>query len=218
MTAWSSKISAVAAPADNELPATPKGRRSRERLLAAGAVVAEREGLSGLTVAAVAREAGLAKGSFYVYFSDREELIDALHQTFYASVNDAVAEAVVGLAPGRELLLAAIDAYLDICLANRAVKALVFETRAQPGLTTTIDSREELFARLAEPSLRAIGLTPTVITARLVVALTSETALIEMEAGRRVGGARRAIRVMLGTDASVVSRRSRRATVRSRPG
>lgn len=197
MTRWSSKLYVMSDPAEKELPATPKGRRSREKLLAAGAAVAEREGLAGLTVAAVAREAGLAKGSFYVYFSDREELVDALHQAFYADVNDAVAHAVAGLAPGRELLLAAIDAYLDVCLANRAVKALVLETRAQPGLTTTIDAREELFARLAEPSLRVIGLTPTAITARLVVALTSEAALIEMEAGRRIVGARRAIGAML---------------------
>jgi len=182
---------------DQSLPATPKGRRARERLLAAGAAIAERDGLSGLTVAAVAREAGLAKGSFYVYFADREELVDALHQAFYADVNNAVARAVVGLEPGRKLLLAAIDAYLDVCLANHAVKALVFETRAQPGLTTTIDAREELFARLAKPSMRVLGLTPTAITARLVVALTSETALIEMEAGHKVSGARRAIRLML---------------------
>ncbi len=195
---------------DKDLPTTPKGRRSRERLLAAGAVVAERDGLSGLTVAAVAREAGLAKGSFYVYFADREALVDALHQAFYANVNAAVAEAVTGLAPGRELLLAAIHAYLDVCLANRAVKALVFETRAQPDLTTTIDAREDLFARLAEPSMRAIGMTPAAITARLVVALTSETALIEMEAGHRVGGARRAIGVMLGgVSVGATSRRSR---------
>lgn len=179
---------------------TPKGRRTRERLLAAGAAIAERDGLAGLTAAAVAREAGLAKSSFYVYFSDREALIDALHQAFYTSVNGAITEAVAGLSPGRELLLAAIDAYLDVCLAHRAVKALVFETRAQPSLTTTIEAREELFARLAEPSMRTIGLTPSAVTARLVVALTSETALVEMEAGHRVNGARRAIRVMLGAE------------------
>lgn len=184
---------------DNELPATPKGRRARARLLVAGAVIAERDGLAGLTVAAVAREAGLAKGSFYVYFADRESLIDELHQAFYANVNAAVTAAIAGLAPGHELLLMAIDAYLDVCLANRAVKALVFETRAQPGLTTTLAEREELFARLAEPSMHAIGLTPPAIAARLVVALTSEAAMIEMEAGHRVHGARRAIRAMLAS-------------------
>lgn len=176
---------------------TPKGRRTRASLLSAGARIAERDGLRGLTAAAVAQEARLAKGSFYVYFADREALIDALHQEFYAQVNDAVASAIDGLPAGRELLLAAVEAYLDVCLANHAVKALVFETRAQPNLTITVEQRERLFARSAEESMQTIGLIPAAITARLLVALTSEVALIEMEAGRKMPSARRAIHTML---------------------
>jgi AcrR family transcriptional regulator len=159
--------------------------------------VAERDGLSGLSVAAVAREAGVAKATFYVYFTTRESFIDGMHERFYAHVNEAVSLAVSQLSPGRDLLLAAIDAYLDVCLANRAVKALVFETRAQGNLTTTMEEREALFARLAEPNMRAMGMGPARITSRLIVALTSEAALIEMEAGRRVPGARVAIRALL---------------------
>lgn len=175
-------------------PVTPKGRRTRHALLEAGAVVAERRGLAGLSVAAVAEEAGVAKGTFYLYFADREVFIDALHQQFYARVGEAVADAVQGLLPGQDLLLRAIDAYLDVCLANRAVKALVFETRAQGELTTTMQQREELFAKLAQPSLAAMGMTPAPIAARMFVAMTSEAALIEMEAGRKVSGARNTIR------------------------
>jgi AcrR family transcriptional regulator len=175
---------------DRHQPITPKGRRTRDALLTAGAVVAEQRGLSGLSVAAVARQAGVAKGTFYLYFKDRETFVDALHQLFYSQVNEAVAGAVDGLSPGRELLLAAIDAYLDVCLANRAVKALVFETRAQGELTTTMEQREEIFAQLAQPSLRAMGMADPPVSARLFVAMTSEAALIEMEAGHRVTGAR----------------------------
>jgi AcrR family transcriptional regulator len=169
-----------------------------QALLRAGAVVAERDGLAGLSVAAVAREAGLAKGTFYLYFPDREAFIDALHQRFYEDVNRAVAAAVDGLPLGLERLLAAIDAYLDICLSNRAVKALVLETRAQASLTTTMEDRAAMFVQLAEPCTRAMGLKPAVVFARLAVALTSEVALLEMESGRRAPGARRAIRTMLG--------------------
>jgi AcrR family transcriptional regulator len=165
-------------------------------LLEAGTVVAEKQGLASMSVAAVVEEAGVAKGTFYVYFADRDVFMDALHQQFYTRVSEAVANAVQGLAPGQELLLRAIDAYLDVCLANRAVKALVFETRAQGGLTTTMQQREELFAVLAQPSLAAMGITPAPIAARLFVAMTSEAALIEMEAGRRVPGARNTIRAL----------------------
>ena len=180
-------------------PVTPKGRKTRDALVEAGEAVAERDGLAGLSVAAVAREAGVAKGTFYIYFEDRDSFIDRLHRRFYAHVTEAVSLAVGDLAPGRELLLAAIDAYLDVCLAHGAVKALVFETRAQGNLTTTMQEREALFARLAQPSMRAMGMRPARVTARLVVALTSEAALIEMEAGRRVPGARGGIRKLLTT-------------------
>ena len=47
---------------------TPAGQRTREALLDAGAVVAERDGLAGLSVSAVAEAAGVAKGTFYVHF------------------------------------------------------------------------------------------------------------------------------------------------------
>jgi TetR/AcrR family transcriptional repressor of nem operon len=175
-------------------PVTPKGRRTREALLDAGELVADRGGLAGLSVAAVVARAGLAKGTFYVYFADRETFVDALHQRFYARVSAAVTAAVAGLEPGQRLLLSAIDAYLDVCLENHAVKALVFDSRAQGSLTTTMREREEMFALLAQPSLKAMGLAPAPIAARLLVAMTSEAALIELEAGRKVPGARKAIR------------------------
>ncbi len=177
-------------------PVTPKGRRTREALLDAGEHIADAAGLAGLSVAAVVAQAGVAKGTFYVYFADRDRFVDALHQRFYARVTDAVAQATVGLAPGRELLLTAIDAYLDVCLANRAVKALVFETRAQGNLTTTMEQRQEQFAVLAQPSVKAMGLAPPTVAARLIVAMTMEAALIELEAGGRVAGARKTIRTL----------------------
>ncbi|WP_194895452.1 TetR/AcrR family transcriptional regulator [Catenulispora pinisilvae] len=180
-------------------PVTPKGRGTKEGLLKAGEAVAERDGLAGLSVAAVTAQAGVAKGTFYLYFPDRNAFVDALHQRFYDQVSDAVGHAAAGLAPGRDLLVAAIEAYLDVCLANHAVKALIFETRAHGNLTGAMQERVTLMATLAEPSLKVLGLTPTKIGSRLVLALTSEAALIEMEAGRKVPAARRTIRALLDT-------------------
>lgn len=170
---------------------TPKGHRAREALLEAGATVAERSGIAGLTVAAVTAQAGLAKGSFYRYFRDRDAFVDALHQRFYARVTEAVMAAVEGIPAGLRQELVAIDAYLDVCLENLAVKALVLETRTQPGLTTTMEEREEMFARLAEPNFRAMGVPTPHHAARMVVAATGEAAMIELGAGRRVPAVRR---------------------------
>jgi TetR/AcrR family transcriptional repressor of nem operon len=175
-------------------PVTPKGRRTRELLLQAGTTVAERAGLAGLSIAAVTAEAGLAKGTFYVHFVDRDRFVDALHQRFYARISEAVTTAVSGLPPGIERLLAGIETYLDTCLEHRAVKALILESRTGGSLTTTVEQREELFAKLAEPSLAELGLDDPAVAARLFVAMTSEAALIELQAGARVPGVRATIR------------------------
>src|SRR4051812_21352586 len=117
MTVWSGFYDrAVSYSGAVSAPVTPKGRRAREALLEAGVAVADRAGLAGLTVAAVSEAAGLAKGTFYLYFPDRDGFIDALHQRFYERVNEAVMGAAGELPDGLEKQLTAIDAYLDLCL------------------------------------------------------------------------------------------------------
>src|SRR3954463_977611 len=95
-----------------------------DALLDAGIAVAEQHGLAGLSVNRVVAEAGVAKGTFYVHFTDRDAFVDALHARFHAAVDEAVAAATGGVAPGPELLVGAATAYLDVCLRDRAVKAL----------------------------------------------------------------------------------------------
>ena len=180
----------------SSIPATSKGRDTKEALLKAGESVAERGGLAGLSVAAVTTQAGVAKATFYVYFPDREVFVDALHQRFYDQVTAAVSAAVAGLEPGRGALVAAIEAYLDVCLANRAVKALIFEIWAQGNLTATMADRVARLTKLAEPSVRALGMSGRIGT-RMIMALASEAALIELEAGRKVPAARSTIRALL---------------------
>lgn len=178
-------------------PVTPKGRGTKESLLKAGEAVAEREGLGGLSVSAVAARAGVAKGTFYVYFPDRDAFVDALHQRFYDQVADRVSTAVAGFEPGRDLLVAAVDAYLDVCLANHGVKALVFEMSARGVMTEAMAERVARLTKLAEPSVRVLGMTPARISTRLIMALASEAALIELEAGHKVPSARSTVRALL---------------------
>ena len=71
--------------------ATAAGRRTREALLDAGVAVAEEQGLAGLSVNRVVARAGVAKGTFYVHFADRDGFVDALHSRFHARVEGAVA-------------------------------------------------------------------------------------------------------------------------------
>src|SRR3954453_22184741 len=122
---------------------TPAGQRTREALLDAGVAVAEEHGLSGLSVNRVVAAAGVAKGTFYVHFTDRDEFVDALHARFHARVEAAVAAATEGVPPGAERLRRGVEAYLDVCLTDRAVKALALEARSDPALSERMSKRHE---------------------------------------------------------------------------
>jgi AcrR family transcriptional regulator len=180
-----------------DLPVTPKGRQTQDKLLDAGEVVAARDGLAGLSVASVTSQAKVAKGTFYVHFADRAAFIEALERRFYARVADRVLEAVKPLAPGRDFLVAAVDAYLDACLAKRTIKALLLEARALGERGAVYAELLAQFEELVSPSLQALTLTPANIHARLLIALASETALIELERGSEVSEARDALRALL---------------------
>jgi len=179
-------------------PAAPVRHRTSEALLDAGVAVAERYGLAGLSVNRVVAEAGLAKGTFYVHFKDREAFVDALHARFHARVAEAVAIATAEMPDGAEKLVRGAEAYLDVCLEDRAVKALAHEARSDPALTGSMSARHELAAAASIPSFRAMKWGDAPTAAQLFAALTAEIALREMEAGRRLPGARRTLRRFLG--------------------
>jgi AcrR family transcriptional regulator len=58
----------------------PKDEDKLKAIAAATFTLVEQTGLSGLTMAAIAREAGLATGTLYVYFKSKEELLVALYE------------------------------------------------------------------------------------------------------------------------------------------
>jgi TetR/AcrR family transcriptional regulator, transcriptional repressor for nem operon len=177
---------------------TPAGQRTRDALLDAGTVIAERHGLGGLSVNQVVAEAGVAKGTFYVHFEDRDAFVDALHARFHARVQEAVGAAVADLPPGPERLLRGADAYLDLCLADRGVKALTLEARAGGTVSAAMSERVERFTRTAAPSFKAMGWPDAAASAQLFTAMTAEISGREFDAGRRLPASRRALRRFLG--------------------
>jgi AcrR family transcriptional regulator len=58
----------------------PKDDDKLRAIAKATFTLVEQTGLSGLTMAAIAREAGLATGTLYVYFASKEELMVALYE------------------------------------------------------------------------------------------------------------------------------------------
>lgn len=71
----------AAAPATSpprEPPRTARGERTRAKLIAAARTVFERDGYLDARLADITTEAGTAAGSFYTYFSNKEEIFAAV--------------------------------------------------------------------------------------------------------------------------------------------
>ena len=82
-----------------------RARDSRERILDATGRVLVRDGGDAVTIAAVAREAGVSKGGLFYHFASKELLIEGLIARYVASFDELIATA--GDEPG-----AATRAYL----------------------------------------------------------------------------------------------------------
>ena len=172
--------------------------QTREALLDAGAALAEQHGLAGVSVNMVVARAGVAKGTFYVHFKDRAAFVDAMHERFHGRVQVAVDHAVAGLPLGARRLFCAAEAYLDISLANRGVKALSLEARSDPTVQDSMTVRRDRLAAAGVADLRAMGWDDAEAAAQLLAAMTREISVLEFDAGRQLPASRRALKRFLG--------------------
>ncbi|WP_335981182.1 MULTISPECIES: TetR/AcrR family transcriptional regulator [Streptomycetaceae] len=176
----------------------PGALQTREALLDAGVALAEQHGLGGLSVNMVVARAGVAKGTFYVHFKDRATFVDAMHKRFHARVQEAVDEAIAGLAPGAERIFRSTEAYLDVSLANRGVKALALEARSDPTVQGSMAARRERLAAAGVVDLEVMGWEDAEAAAQLIAAMTREISVLEFDAGRPLPASRRVLRRFLG--------------------
>jgi AcrR family transcriptional regulator len=104
---------------------TAKGLRTRDELVTAARLVFERDGYTCARVADIAAEAGVAHGSFYTYFSSKQDAFLAVMRDVVARFSEAIA------APPGEVRADAYQAldrsnrrYLDAYRANSVIWAL----------------------------------------------------------------------------------------------
>jgi TetR/AcrR family transcriptional repressor of nem operon len=157
---------------------------TRQALLDAGFELASAGSLHRLTIDAIVNQAGVAKGTFYVHFSDRAAFLVALHAQFHERLLDHILQAVEGLSPGAERLRRGTEVYLNECLRQRAVKAILLEARSEVAIAQEVQRRHASFVQLEQTDFAMLGWPDSAMAARLFVALGAEVALIELETGR----------------------------------
>lgn len=86
--------------------------RTKEIIDAATGLI-KREGMSGLTMEKVAEAAGIAKGTVYLYFKDKEQLIVSIMSSLMSKVVELVGEAAASGGGLRERLLSITNVLYD---------------------------------------------------------------------------------------------------------
>ena len=113
--------------------------------------VVSRKGLEGTTMQEIADEAGLAKGTLYLYFDSREELVVHLAESAFEELRHAVAEALGRRAAFPARLAAAILTHVEFFERRRDFFRL-FLSVAHPGPCAERSTRNE---RNGHPLYRA---------------------------------------------------------------
>ena len=108
-------------------PKTQRGARTRAALVDGARRVFEREGFLSTKITDITREAGVATGSFYTYFADKEEVFaavmdDVRHEMLHPSV-EAADDPVAAIA-------AANRAYVEAVRRNARLVALMEQVGA----------------------------------------------------------------------------------------
>ena len=160
----------------------------------AATLVAERDGLASLSVQNVTAEAGFAKGTFYVHFVDRTDMLIAMHRSFHDKLFSRITDMTVSLPPGRARAEERITAFLDGCREQRGVREALLEARTEPAIAVEAHRRNAQAAGLLAADLRAEGGNKLATElAQLIVVAAAEVAVRELIAGRKLRTLRAAL-------------------------
>jgi AcrR family transcriptional regulator len=113
----------------NRLPKTTRGKQTREKLLRAAEAEFGEKGFHAVGINDITRRAGVALGTFYVYFESKEEIFRALVSFMSQRVRGWVAERVAD-APDR------------LAAERKGLEAFLEFTREHPGLYRIISEAE----------------------------------------------------------------------------
>ncbi|HTL35859.1 MAG TPA: TetR/AcrR family transcriptional regulator [Kofleriaceae bacterium] len=89
-------------------------RDKRERILAAAERIFARHGFFAAKVSDVAKEAGVADGTIYLYFKNKDDLLISLFERRMQQVNETLKAATAKVKSPREQLRAFVKAYLQL--------------------------------------------------------------------------------------------------------
>src|SRR2546426_9873892 len=106
-------------------PQTARGQRTRAQLLDAAESVFGKKGFERASIAEITQAAGVALGTFYVYFPDKTSIFVELIDELGARLRRSIAEQVQGLTFRLEIERAGFRAFFEFAARHRELYKIV---------------------------------------------------------------------------------------------
>lgn len=110
-----------------ELPPTARGRATRQAILDAAEEVFGELSYDRASVAEITRRAGVAQGTFYVYFPDKKAAFTELVRVLNHDMRAAIARVLDGMTDRMEMERLGFRAFFDYVARHRALYKVVRE-------------------------------------------------------------------------------------------
>jgi len=103
-------------------PQQARSQLSTDRMLDAALLLLDRDGMAGVTIAAISRVSGVSNGALYHRFGDRRGLLLAAHDRFLSRLETdwlTLSAPIWSIADPEELLAELVDRYLRVFTEHR---------------------------------------------------------------------------------------------------
>lgn len=119
----------TANPDGPDLPKTKRGQQTRAAILDAAEQVIGAEGFSAASIAGITRQAGIAQGTFYIYFESKEQVFRELVLEMGRLTRENLAQAVAGSQDRLQAERRGLLAFLRFVRGRPSLYSIVEEAR-----------------------------------------------------------------------------------------
>ncbi len=110
---------------DRAVPPTSRGKRTRQALLDAAEAVFGERGFHQATIVEITQRAGVALGTFYLYFPDKKAAFDELVRTLNRTMRQEIRRAVAGLGDRLEVESLGFETFFKFVRRHRNLYRII---------------------------------------------------------------------------------------------
>lgn len=137
------------------MPKTSRGRKTREKLLRAAEYEFGERGFHAVAINDLTRRAGVALGTFYVYFESKEEIFRSLVTYLSHRVRSTLAERVAGVPDRMTAERKGLEAYIEFVREHKGLSRIISE--AEFVANDAFVAHYQVFSQAYQANLEAAG-------------------------------------------------------------